>query len=236
MDLGPISLIKRTSDSAEAKKHHPIVLVVFDMDGVLVDIRSSWQFIHERFGAENSDSMRRYLEGEISYLELMKRDIALWGRVHIDRIRQILSTVPLMPGATEMMSCLKQSKLRTAIISAGVSILAERLQTILGLDHVFANKILTDQNGFVTGEGQEIVSLLDKASTLNRLASEENIDLNQCVVVGDSVYDIALFGKAGVGIAFNPDSEKVSESADIVITKKDLREVLPCLSLYLNSP
>lgn len=235
MNSEPASIIEKTSDSAEVKKYHPIALVVFDMDGVLVDIKSSWQFIHERFGAENSNNIRRYLDGEISYQELMKKDIALWGRVHIDRIKQILSTVPLMSGAIEMMSCLKQSKLRTAIISAGVSILAERLQAILGFDHIFANKILTDQNGFVTGEGQETVSLLDKASPLNKLAFEENIELDQCVVVGDSVYDIPLFRKARIGIAFNPDSEKVSESADVVITRKDLREVLPYLSLYLNS-
>jgi phosphoserine phosphatase len=215
----------------DIREQRHISLVVFDMDGVLVDVKSSWQFIHQQFGVENTDNVNKYLKREISYQELMKRDIALWGRVHIDKIKRILSAVPLMPGAIETVNSLKESKLRTALISAGVSILAERLQKILGLDRIFANRILANEDGFLTGEGQETVNLLDKTSVLRRLAFEENIELNQCAVVGDSIYDVPLFKRAGLSIAFNPDNEEVSKSADVVVTRKDLREILRCLPI-----
>ena len=204
-------------------------IAVFDMDGVLVDVKSSWQFIHKAFGANNWENVRRYEKGMITYDELMRRDIALWGRIHIDKIKSILSEVPLMPGATEAFACLKTTRFRTALISAGVSILADRLQTILGLDHVYANKILTDRQGFVTGKGQEEVSLLDKLKVLNNLAAVENSSLEECVVVGDSSYDIPMFENAGLSIAFNTDEDIVKEAADVVVEKRDLREILPYL-------
>ncbi len=169
------------------------------------------------------------MKGEITYRELMRRDIALWGHVRIDKIRSILSKAPLMPGVTETLACLRMSGLKTALISAGVADLAERLQKLLGLDYVFANRILTDKKGFLTGEGEAAVSLLDKLSVLGKLAATENVSLAECAVVGDSSNDIPMFKEAGLSIAFNSDENKVRRAADIVVNEKDLREILPHL-------
>jgi phosphoserine phosphatase len=204
-------------------------LVVFDMDGVLVDVRSSWQVIHDVFGASNLENVKRYVEGRITYGELMRRDIALWGRVHIDRIREALSAVPLMPGATEAFAGLKGAGLRTGLISAGVSVLADRLQAVLGIDRVFANKVLADQQGFLTGEGEEIVGLLDKLGVLKRLVAMEKVSLQECAVIGDGPYDVPMFKEAGLGIAFNTGDDEVRKAADVVVEGKDLRRILPCL-------
>ena len=74
-------------------------IVVFDMDGVLVDIESSWHFVHTAFNVSNQDNLKRYLRGEIDYKEFMKRDIRLWGNIHINMVRKTLAKVPLMKGA-----------------------------------------------------------------------------------------------------------------------------------------
>ena len=42
-----------------------IRLVVFDMDGVLVDAYSSWVLVHQHYGTQNEDSLRAFLQGEI---------------------------------------------------------------------------------------------------------------------------------------------------------------------------
>lgn len=202
-------------------------IVVFDMDGVLVDVKSSWQFIHEAFGADNSENVKRYVEGKMTYEELMRRDIALWGRVHVNRIKEILSAVPVMAGATETFSRLRKVGMRTAVISAGVSVLADRLQAILGLDYVYANRVLTDQKGFLTGEGEESVCLLDKLSVLRKLAAEERVRLRECVVIGDSIYDVPMFREAGLSIAFNTNDVRVRKAACVVVEEKNLREILP---------
>ena len=68
-------------------------LIVFDLDGVLVDVMSSWAFVHEHYGVNNDTSLEAYLSGEIDDHEFMRLDIALWldikKKLHISEIREI---------------------------------------------------------------------------------------------------------------------------------------------------
>ena len=202
-------------------------IVVFDMDGVLVDVSSSWQFVHEAFGATNLDNLEKYLTGEIAYLEFMRRDIKLWGKTHVNTIKKILAKAPLMKNAPLVISRLKQAGYKTAVISAGISLLAERLQDNLGLDYTFANKIVIDETGMLTGEGEEVVSLLDKSRALRTLALMEQTTPSSCAVVGDSVFDIPIFKEAGFSIAFNTRNKQVTEASDVLVEGKDLKRILP---------
>ena len=211
------------------KPHSNVRIVVFDMDGVLVDVKSSWQFVHEAFGKNNLRNLKKYESGEMTYGQLVESDIALWGHVHLDRIKNILTKIPVMPGAKQTFECLRNACFKTALISAGISILAERLQATLGLDYVFANEVLADQQGFLTGDGVVAVILLEKLKVLNELSTREGFSLAECAVVGDSSYDIPMFRKAGLSIAFNSEEKNVQKAADIIIEKKDLQEILPYL-------
>ena len=204
-----------------------IKVVVFDMDGVLVDIESSWEFVHKAFGIDGRENFERYLRGEFDYREFMRKDIGLWGRVHVDQIRKILDQVPFMKGTKVTMDILRNSGYKTAIISSGLSVLAEKLQRELGLDYVFANDFLIDNEGFLTGEGNPVVELWNKEKVLQRLLKFLEIEPEHCAVVGDSIFDVSLFETAGLSIAFNSRDERVMKSADVSIESKDLRMILP---------
>ncbi len=110
--------------------------VAFDMDGVLVDIFSSWVWMHEHFNVNNDHSLYAYQRGEIDYKEFMRLDIELWfGKkkgLKIDDIEEILSKVPLMKGAKEVVSDLSRRGIKTAIISCGIKVLANRVARELG--------------------------------------------------------------------------------------------------------
>jgi len=199
-------------------------IIVFDMDGVLVDIESSWQFVHKRFNVDNRDNLKEFLNHRISYGEFMKKDIALWGRVNIDTLKNILSEVHLMKGAELAVTQLQKEGHKTAIISAGISILAERIQQKLKIDHIYANKIIANRNGILTGE--EVVNPLNKIAVLRELASKEHITLLNCAVIGDTIFDVPMFKAAGFSIAFNTNNEQVREAADVVVEDKDLKEIL----------
>lgn len=204
-------------------------MVIFDLDGVLVDIDSSWQKIHETFRVNNEENFQKHLLGEIDFQEFMRSDIRLWNRAHISQIKNILDKVLLMKGATETLSSLKKTGYKTAIISSGVSILADRVKDELGIDYAFSNKLLTDKDGRLTGEGEEVVGLLNKGNVLNDLTLKEGIITKQCIVVGDSRYDVPLFKESGLSIAFNAKDDMTKETADWVIEEKDLRLILPLL-------
>jgi phosphoserine phosphatase len=73
----------------------PHKLVVLDMDGVHVDIDSSWVWVHDHFKVQNKRAVQEYLRGKIDDIELMEKDIELWRKrkenIHISFIEEILS-------------------------------------------------------------------------------------------------------------------------------------------------
>ena len=65
-----------------------------------------------------------------------------------------------------------------------------------------------------------------KALALKKIADREKISLKECVFVGDYLNDMKIIQEAGLGIAFNCTHEDLRKVADVVIEKKDLREIL----------
>lgn len=51
-------------------------MVVFDIDGVLVDIDSSWELINRKYNIDHTANLQRYISGNTSYEEFMRRVIS----------------------------------------------------------------------------------------------------------------------------------------------------------------
>jgi len=219
--------IARASHGSLTGFNLKLKIVVFDMDGVLVDIGSSWQFVHKKLNVDNSDNLRQFLDHQSSYLEFMKKDIELWGKVNINTIKNILDEAPLMKNAKSTVAQLKKAGYKTAIISSGISMLAERVQQELKIDFMFANRIVADRNGVLTGKGVEVVNPLNKEAVLRRFASDQHTTPQCCAVVGDTIFDAPMFREAGFSIAFNTDDERVKKAANVAVEGKDLQRILP---------
>lgn len=205
-------------------------LVVFDMDGVLADAESSWVFVHRHFGVNNEHSLHAYLKGEIDDLEFIRRDIALWKdkdpTISEDKVRAVLAGVKLMPGAARTVKELKDSNVRTAIVSAGIDLLSQRIAEDLGMDLHLANGLKTDARGKLSGEGVLRVKLMDKGDAVLEAMKRLGAKPAETIAVGNSRYDISMFRKVGRGIAFMPMDDIVSQNADFVVNQKRLTAIL----------
>ena len=205
-------------------------LVIFDCDGVLADADSSWEYVHRAFGTNNNTSLLAYLQGEFDDWEFIRRDVRLWTKgtekVPASKIRAILDRIPVMTGAAETVSALKARGIKTAIVSAGMNMLTERVARETGVEINLSNGVLVDGDGFLTGEGFVNVPVNDKGSAVRRLVAELGLKKSECAAVGDRGIDCGMFEHVGLKIAFNPADEEVCDSADVVIREKDLREIL----------
>lgn len=210
----------------EERDYRP--LVVFDMDGVLVEERSSWRRIHHHLGTDNEDSFLAYMRGEIDDLEFMARDIKRWldsdpglNRSSLEKILYGSRRMIEFPDAT---ISLKGKGIETVIISGGIDILARKLAIEGGIGSILANGIEFDGGGLLTGKGILRVPLRDKGSVLKKFIDERG-PFYPVLSVGDSPVDITMFDISDISIAFRPESKKVSDSSTITIEKGGLGDV-----------
>lgn len=202
-------------------------LIVFDMDGVLVDVTSSWAWVHDYFEVDNQDSLELYEKGKIDDREFVRRDIQLWknskGNLSKKDIIKILEKAPLMEGFDDCIPKLSETH-QLAIISGGLKPLARMIGDKY-FDIIMANDIF-ENNGTLAEEGKIEVKLNGKDEAFELLLNILNVEDDKSVAVGNSHIDAPMLKKAEKGIAFNPNDDKVQEAADTVIEKKDLSLLL----------
>jgi phosphoserine phosphatase len=208
-------------------------LVALDMDGTLVDVASSWGAVHAYFGDANPEGLKAFMDNRIDDAEFVRSDVRIWWK-HLPRIAirdllEIFETVPLMPGARTLIDGLKERGVRTAIVSGGVDLLADRVAGELGIDRVLANGFETDGGGRLTGEGIIRVPIWGKEEVLARLQRELGIAPAETGAVGNSEIDVGMFRRSRVGVAFLPADQTVRKAATAIVTEKDLALVLPHL-------
>lgn len=176
-------------------------LVVFDLDGTLLEAESSWGTVNGFFGNENRATMELYRRGEIDYSEFMQRDIAEWPKpLHISRVREALSGWTLRPGAAAVVAALRDRGLDLAILTGGIRLLAEEVAAHLHIRRPLANELTTDERGFLTGEARMRVDPLHKELALERICEARGVALEECVTVGDSEMDRSFLRASGLGV------------------------------------
>jgi phosphoserine phosphatase len=214
-----------------------IELILFDMDGVLTDIISSWKYVHDYFGSSNQKSVNDYLEGKIDDHEFIRRDVSLWkenGKLITEKkLDDLLSKVPLMNGSEKCISELKKYNIKTSIISAGLEILAKKVAKKLSIDYVYANALKTDSDGFLNGDGIVDVELKNKGKNVRHISKKLDIPLENIAAVGNSCFDIPMLENCGISIAFNPTDICIKNIADFVIEEKDLSIIVDYIRKYI---
>jgi len=199
-------------------------LVIFDLDGTLTKVDSTWQYLHMRLGTWSTGklSAQNYLKGRIDYVEWARQDSSMWRGVKLSKLISITKEIPYVDGAKETVSRLRQDGKLSGIVSAGISLLSDRACEYLGMDFAIANELHVSR-GRLTGEVTVKVPLNEKGQVIKNIAKQLRVSLDRCAVVGDNSFDLP--SEAGLRIAFNP-KRNAQNACDIIVRGSDLRAIL----------
>jgi phosphoserine phosphatase len=178
-------------------------LVVFDMDSTLIEAEVIDELAKEAgVGDQVSEITEAAMRGEIDFNESFKRRVALLEGLDESVLEGIAQRLKMTEGAEQLMSQLKRTGYKTAILSGGFTYFAKFLQKRLGFDYIHANE-LDIQDGKVTGKVVgTVVNGERKAELLREIAAKEGVSLEQTIAVGDGANDLPMLSIAGLGIAF----------------------------------
>lgn len=190
-------------------------LICFDMDSTLIGTEVIDE-LAERAGV--GDKVRAITEsamrGEIDFNESFRERVALLKGLDVSVMQDIAEHLPINEGLERLMTVLKRSGYKTAILSGGFTFFGNYLKQRFGFDYVYANDLEIDSTGHLTGRALgEIVNGQRKAELLKVMAQVEQVDIQQTVAVGDGANDLPMLSTAGLGIAFHA-KPKVKANAD----------------------
>ena len=199
---------------------------MFDLDGTLTTVDSLWTFLHDAFGtaSRGSEAAHRFWDGQMTYIEWAEADAKCWSGIPLARLEEVLDQIQLRKGAKELFQTLRNRRMITVILSAGLSVLANKAREELNADLVIANDLIS-RDGRLTGEIKVNVSLTGKMNHVKQIATTFGLQCNQIALVGDRSHDLTI--PECLKIAINPKDPDARRNADFVVD--DLRQVLDVL-------
>jgi phosphoserine phosphatase len=196
-------------------------LVAFDMDSTLInaEIIDELAMLHG-VGVEVAAITERAMQGELGVQESFRQRAALLAGLRESALEEVARSVALNEGAHRLIQALKHFGYKTAIISGGFQYVGDHLQRELGIDYVFANRLVI-RDGVMTGE----VEAARKAELLLEIARREGIARQQTIAIGDGANDLPMLSTAGLGVAYHA-KPVVRETASHAISNFGLDSVL----------
>lgn len=195
-------------------------LICFDMDSTLIrteviDELADRAGVGKEVRAITESAMR----GEIDFNESFRRRVSLLKGLDESVMKEIAENLPITEGVGRMMSVLKRSGYKTAILSGGFTYFGNYLKQKFGFDYVYANELEIGPDGKLTGNYiGDIVDGNRKKELLRLIAQVENINIAQTIAVGDGANDLPMLSTAGLGIAFHAKPKVKAEASQSIST------------------
>jgi len=171
-------------------------LIVFDMDGTLVEESSSWNLVYRAYGIEKRamENFATFCDGKIDYEGLVRRtveDLRVAG-ANRQGVLRALSSYKLKSGGIEAVSKAASLGWRAAIVSAGLCPLAQAVGSALGIGIIRCNDLKYDDEGRVLGAMVQ-VDPGRKWEAVRDVMSEVGTPELGVVTVGDHPMDGSMF-------------------------------------------
>ena len=146
---------------------------------------------------------RRAMNGELDFAAALAERVALLRGLPATVLDEAATRIRLMPGARALVATSQAAGVRTALVSGGFTVFAERVAGELGFDRVVANRLDIARDRIAGTVRAPIVTRETKRDTLLTIAAECGVPPEATLAIGDGANDLPMLDTAGLGIAFH---------------------------------
>ena len=207
------------------------MLAIFDVEGVLYDAEYL-PILAEKVNKDKEiwEITKKGIQGKIDWEEGLVQRVKLLRGLDYETCVQVANSLPIMTGAKEACSILKNAGWKLMAVSGGFTIITDRLKDELGLDIVYSNELIF-KDGKLDGVNVHVNA--DKAKSAKAQILEWDEKKEDITVVVDGANDVKLFEISGLGIAFRAQ-DLVKDLATVTLDEKDLSKIVGLVNNHYN--
>jgi len=207
------------------------LLAIFDVEGVLYDAEYL-PILAEKVNKDKEiwEITKKGIQGKIDWEEGLVQRVKLLRGLDYETCVQVANSLPIMTGAKEACSILKNAGWKLMAVSGGFTIITDRLKDELGLDIVYSNELIF-KDGKLDGVNVHVNA--DKAKSAKAQILEWDEKKEDITVVVDGANDVKLFEISGLGIAFRAQ-DLVKDLATVTLDEKDLSKIVGLVNNHYN--
>ena len=207
------------------------MLAIFDVEGVLYDAEYL-PLLAEKVDKQDEiwDITNRGIRGEIDWEKGLRARVNTLRGIKYDTCVEVADLLPIMNGAVHVCKILKDAGWKIMAVSGGFTIMTDRLEKTLKLDHVYSNKLLFKDNSL---DGVKVTVGADKAESARVKINEWNVKKEDIVVIADGANDIKLFDLCGLSIAYRAQ-KVIQNKANYEINETNLAKILPIINKHYS--
>ena len=205
--------------------------MVFDVDSTLIQDEVI-ELLADQAGtrAQVAEVTDRAMAGELDFAGSLVARVETLEGLPESALDAAFAAIRVTPGAEALINAIHHAGGKVGAVSGGFNQLLDPLATQLGLDFARANHLEIIDGKFTGRVVGEIIDRPAKAAALSEWARNCGLDRARTIAVGDGANDLAMMDAAGLSIAFNA-KPIVRNSADLVVSEKNLAQLIPVLGL-----